>query len=349
MSSTRLVHGGLTAYPHKPWGHFTHSPGPPPTTWLSKSSLSRPRYMGYAFFINGKIWVVGGCNIYPDGNFALSDVAWDIELYDPTQDKWTPQPSPFSKNAVLPMFGSIGSKIYAFGGEDPSTFAYGSPASADYAVQEYDTVTKQLRVIKAPIKYWTRSYDAAVATANNRIYVFGGYNGSADTSHPNAGFFDTIQEFDGSRWNVKKSRLARLRFDAAAATTKTSDGNDVVVIMGGFTRNGCFDADTTVEIYDPKTDTIKTGKDMPNWVDSPTAVTTSDGTVYVLGGHCCGPQPYVQAYAGDSWTACTPFPVPRFWHMSAVAVTESQGERIFIIGGCSGPNQVFASVVAGSV
>lgn len=127
--------------------------------------------------------------------------------------------------------------------------------------------------IKAPI-IQPRSH-CPPATYNNKIYVFGG-------GGPQFASLNSVYAYDPLKddWE-RKADMPTLRSGSVTALM----GDRIYVMGGGFKQlNGQFRFLTTVEIYDPATDSWEEGPDLLMPHDYP-AVAILDGYIYVLGGH----------------------------------------------------------------
>ena len=82
--------------------------------WSTLPAMSVARYWATAVALNGRLYVVGGC----DGNATVTTV----EEYDPTLRRWrTLAGLPTAR--WQPGAGAIGGKLYAVGGGGDSTLA----------------------------------------------------------------------------------------------------------------------------------------------------------------------------------------------------------------------------------
>ena len=126
----------------------------------------------------------------------------------------------------------------------------------------------------------------------------------------------------GNPWATK----ANMPIPRALLSTSVVDG--VIYAIGGGT--GPYSDFSTVEAYDPKTDTWTTKINMP----TPRAGSSTcavDGIIYAIGGHWSPGLATVEAYnpVTDNWTSKTPMPTSRGF--LSVSVVDG---IIYAIGGC---------------
>ena len=143
---------------------------PATKAWTTKAPLSAPRHDMATVVFNNTIYLFGGT----DGTNVLSTV----EQYNPGTNIWincgtSCPPLPTARTGA--SVAVVGTKIYVIGGEDGT----GTKLSI---IEEYNTGTKS----------WTncstgcmtmgvgRSH-MAVGVVNNRIYIIGGNDGTADS------------------------------------------------------------------------------------------------------------------------------------------------------------------------
>lgn len=206
------------------------------------------------------------------------------------------------------------------------------------------------------------------ATANGRIYAFGGYNGSAlnlveaydwqadswstHAAMPTARWFlgaatadngkvyaiggqegsqilDTVEEYDPVA-DAWEARTAMPTPRTALGVVAASNGK--IYALGGSDGVSALDV---VEEYDPATDTWASKAAMPTARASFGAVAAADGKIYAIGGwDGAGPLNTVEVYdpATDSWAAAAPMPTPRYTFGAA----QMSNGLIFVLGGEAG-------------
>src|SRR5262249_30888035 len=119
----------------------------------------------------------------------------------------------------------------------------------------------------------------AVATVNDKMYVFGGFARSIH-AEPGAGAYEVDPAKNA--WRT----LASMKEPRAAAGAAVVDGKIHVFGGRGNEDNVTF---TTHEVYDPATNTWKSAAPMPRARDHMTVVAV-DGKIHVIGGRTHGPQ-----------------------------------------------------------
>ncbi len=173
-----------------------------------------------------------------------------------------------------------------------------------------------------------RINSVSVTGANGKIYVIGGWTGSA--------VLDTVEEYDPSSdsWSAKTS-MPTARSEAGA--TLGADGK--IYVVGGNSRASTFPLFDKVEVYDPSTDSWSTKASMPNPRTQLSVVTGNDGKIYAIGG--VSPtgiygdgaivEDIVEVYDPNtnSWSTNTSMPSKRF---GMGAVKDNNG-YIYLIGG----------------
>jgi N-acetylneuraminic acid mutarotase len=188
---------------------------------------------------------------------------------------------------------------------------------------------------KAPMSS-VRSHMGAVAY-QGRIYVFGG-GGEAFKSLNLLEIYDPLADTwsAGCPMPTTRSGVVAVALD------------DRIYVMGGGYKkpDGTFNFLTTVEIYDPGTDTWEKGPDLLMRHDAP-AATVWDGRIYLFGGH------HPEARGGpltdpatnfsevldlntNRWERIPPMPTPRF-SLASIAL---EG-KIFAMGGSAFRDEVF--------
>lgn len=183
--------------------------------------------------------------------------------------------------------------------------------------------------IEIPPMETARSH-APTISFNEKLYVFGG--GGPDFKsldscvcyNPSTNVWETLANMP-----TKRSGTAGFLIQ-----------NKIYIVGGGFKKpDGNFQFLTTVEIYDPLTNTWETGPAMDQPHDYPAATLVGD-TIYILGGHhpeAClgGPKTdpgfdYCERWTPGqkAWEKIAPLPTPRF---AASALTRN--DTIYTSGG----------------
>ncbi|MCI0530226.1 MAG: hypothetical protein L0Y56_22510 [Nitrospira sp.] len=188
---------------------------------------------------------------------------------------------------------------------------------------------------KAPMPIVRSHFGSAVW--DGRIYVFGG-GGEGFKSLNRVDIYDPVadQWFPGRPMPTTRSGVVAVTL-----------GDMIYVMGGGFKKpDGTFNFLTTVEIYNPKSDTWEKGQDLLMRHDAP-ASTVLNQKIYLFGGHHPaargGPLTdpatnFSEVFDAElrAWDALMPMPTPRF---SLAAVT--LGGKILAMGGGAFRDGVF--------
>ncbi len=281
-------------------------------TWTKKADMPIGRFQLSASAVNGRIYVIGGCNTkgdYPSG----------VEEYDPVRNKWTEKNDmPTTREGLSTCV--VNGKIYALGG-------YGQGQPIEFStVEEYDPVKdKWTKKANMPTE---RAYFSARAV-NGKIYAIGGWR-SADA-------ISKVEEYDpiADKWTERPDMPAtRYGFSAEAVNGK-------IYVIGGcplgwlnedlaFGNGGVL---STVEEYDPMSGKWTKRADMPT---ARMFLTTSvvNGRIYAIGGtdDKWNILSTIEEYdpMKDIWTKKTDMPTARCWTSSSAV-----SGKIYVIGGTS--------------
>lgn len=235
--------------------------------------------------------------------------------FDPKLRKWqmkTPMPTGRLNLAVA----CVRDKIYVIGGD----------AFSDKN-EMYDPATDAWRTM-APMP--TGRQHVGCAAVGGKIYVFGGLTGGTAVSDKNEAY-DTATD----TWATRKP-MPTPRHQAAVAAL-----GGTIYVIGGMVDDGgnIWKEVGTVEAYDPRTDSWRSLKSLPDpWASNAFAL---DGRVYAVGG-CSQDKGFsrVDEYdpATNAWTQVASIPVP----LIAAGVAELGG-AIYMIGGhdCAAKAQTF--------
>jgi N-acetylneuraminic acid mutarotase len=269
--------------------------------------------------VDGKVYVFGGTG----GGSALTTV----EEYDPATDTWAHKAGMPTIRAVATS-SAVNGKIYVMGGK-------GDVSGPDIAsVYEYNpamnTWTSKASMLTP------RSYLSSSA-ANGKIYAIGGTH-----SYPGAGL-STVEEYDPATdtW-TRKADMPTPR-----ATVSTSEANGKIYARGGSlggSGSQWYVGLTTVEEYDPATDTWTRKASMPI---GRTHFSTWEvnGKIYVIGGinSAIGGNHIAQVDMydpeTDTWTRKADMPTARSGLSSAAA-----NGKIYALGGWIGNSTTVATV-----
>lgn len=288
--------------------------------WTSKTPMPTARAASVSSVVGGKIFVIGGA---APGSLDI------VEEYDPATDTWT-NCSPDPNCTVMPTARSsatgseVGGIIYVIGGSSGSR----------QDVEAYDTGLNSWSA-KAPMPAGRAKATSSVV--GGKIYVIGGNN---------FGFQSDVEEYDPvtDTWtdcdtdsNLATNNCAPMPTARDDLTSSVVNGK--IYAIGGIDTS--FTAVTTVEEYDPASNTwTNCGTSAPGNGCAPTP-TVAVGTSHVVGGKI-----YVfssnttQVYdpATNTWTNCggTCFPMPTARGNFTSSVV---GGKIFVIGGAAGGNK----------
>jgi len=157
----------------------------------------------------------------------------------------------------------VNGKIYALGG-NANNANISNTALTDAEV--YDPLLDQWTAL-APLP--TAEWDGACAAANNKIYLFGGTDGT--------NFVTTVFEFDiaTNTWTTKSSMPAARVFSRAAVL------NGLIYVIGGTAGGG---TGGEVYVYDPVADSWSNGVSLPRNLQSFSGGTIGS-SIYVTAGY----------------------------------------------------------------
>jgi N-acetylneuraminic acid mutarotase len=208
---------------------------------------------------------------------------------------------------------AVNGKIYVIGPwPDPKA------STATSKVEEYDPKTEK----------WTKKTSMptirghhAVCAIDGKIYAVGGYvTGQVFTS--------ALEEYDPEtdKW-TKKADMPTAR----AGLTVAAVNGKLYAIGGSLPRWAKGPTLSTVEEYDPETDTWKRKADMPTSRDN-LAASVVNGKIYVIGGwnedykQCAIVEEYDPEM--DTWRKMPDMPTVRSWPSSSVV-----DGKIYVMGG----------------
>jgi N-acetylneuraminic acid mutarotase len=256
--------------------------------------------------------------------------------------KWTTMaPMPTARTGLA--VGVVDRVLYAVGG-------FGTDDVALNTVEAYDRTTNTWTT-KAPMP--TARADLAVGVVNNVLYAIGGIN-TRSSSPPSYGGLATVEAYDPATdtW-VTKAPMPTARHLLTVGVVN----NVIFAIGGGGEYMSLPMAMTTVEAYDPATDTWVTKAPMPRAHFMGLASDVVDNVVYVVAGDST-----VLAYdpASDTWAtkasepgvtlmpplSCARATVPRQYPSVGVV-----NNVLYVVGGYAWirgcvPGVVFATVTA---
>lgn len=280
--------------------------------WTQIGDMPENRYGHTVNELNGKIYVVGGANtetsVYP--RTAL--------VYDTSSGIWTQ--IPLCNNKIRAAHNScvVGGRLYVMGGNDSSgtisTMDMFDPSSGQWVSKNSMSTDRGL---------------AACASIGGKIYVIGGMR-VVGSNYDFDGFM-TVEVYDTSTgtWAQLADMPTRRWGHSAVAL------NGKIYVFGGVSGAGQsgWVPYSSVEVYNPQTDTWTTKSNMPtNRYCLSTCVL--DRSIYTIGGwYNSGGGPIynkVEVYDPERDTCFTETPMP-----VALAVLASivVGGRIYVYGG----------------
>jgi len=329
--------GGID--PRNPQNALLLAPAMGGGTWTQKADMPTARYIPGSAVVDGKIYIIGGAPV-SHGATAV------VEEYDPATDTWTPRADmPTARQGVAAV--AVDGIIYAIGGNEGLPAGDGDLST----VEAYHPATDKWTT-KAGMP--TARTIPAIAVVDGIIYVIGGlFATPADyqTGDPEA--LSTMVAYDPATdiW-TRKADMPTARYLAAACVM---DGR--VYVFGGLTAYSLSAVSlTTVEVYDPATDTWTQAADMP-WPRHGHSASVVAGKMYIIGGVDAellwaeGEEPgklaeelfpSIDVYdpGTDTWTtAADRFPNPRQYVTASVV-----DGKIYTIGGQRRADDIFSIV-----
>jgi N-acetylneuraminic acid mutarotase len=291
-------------------------------SWTTQASMPTAREgLAAAPGPDGQIYVFGGATTHTGvpANGALSTV----EAYNPATNTWTTRASmPTPRYGLAAATGPDG-QIYVFGGDN----TIGGDVST---VRAYNPATDSWTT-RASMP--TPRYGLAAATGpDGQIYVFGG-------NSTGGGILSTVEAYNPATdsWTTKAGMPTRREFLAAApgpdGQIYVFGGDNITIILQGLNPPiFMFNTLSTVEAYNPATDSWTTKPSMPTARYGLAAAASPDGQLYVFGGFG-GDLSTVAAYspATNSWTTKASMPTG---HQFLAAAPGPDG-RLFAFGGNS--------------
>ncbi|MBU4190054.1 MAG: hypothetical protein KJ886_03545 [Candidatus Thermoplasmatota archaeon] len=243
-------------------------------SWSMKRAMPTARRKLAVAVVDNKIYAIGGH--YYDGDYHYLST---VECYDPLNDTWTTKASMPTARTTLAV-GVVNDKIYAIGG-----CYYSGPKDSRIAhyvstVECYDT-SNDMWTAKASMP--TARADLAVGVVNGKIYAIGGnhYDEYGESEED----YSLVECYDPSTdsWSKEASMsAARTNFGVCVVNNK-------IYAIGGVTgTSAAYSVTSSVEIYDPYSDTWTTSESMST-PRAYLAVSAVGGKIYVVGGFKPGP------------------------------------------------------------
>jgi len=208
--------------------------------WLVKTNMPTPRWKVTSSTVNGTIYTIGGG---ATGNQCSP--TGTVEAYDPIANAWTTTKKPMPTARWGAASDVLNGQIYVAGGSQ--SCPQGS-VIVSFELEVYDP-SADAWTSKMPMP--TARWDLAAAAVNGKLYAIGGWDAINQTA------LDVVEEFDPATnsWSTK-SHMPTKRSGLTAATI-----NGKIYAFGGV--NQFNQLLSTLEIYDPTTDTWTTASPPP--------------------------------------------------------------------------------------
>lgn len=278
--------------------------------WTVKAPMPRGREAHVAVTAaDGTIYNITG--YYPAPS-TIPVLITSNQAYDPVLNQWTNKADIPTARSLPGAARAADGRIYVIGG-----FA----SNYSGIVEAYDPTTDQWTPALATMP--TPRYELAVAAsgtgAQERLYAMGGFNNGGPS-------IAAVEAYDPATntWTTK-APLPTPRRGLGAVTGP----NGIVYAIGGSPRAGFGDPFvTTVDAYDPATNTWSARAPMPTARAYHAVALGADGLIYAMGG--LGTETTVDVYDPmmNTWRAGPPMPIGQY----ALAAAASGG-RVFAFGG----------------
>jgi parallel beta-helix repeat protein len=292
-------------------------------SWATKAPMQVKRSRLGVAVVNGKIYAIGGDDVYLSGNCLTAYGCYGkllntTEEYDPALDTWTfkaPMPTPRCSFGVA----VYQNKIYCIGGRT-SEGTTGVNEVYNPATDTWET--------KTPMP--TPRMELQANVVNGKIYLIGGK--SEYTTNLN---MTEVYDPETDTWTTKTS--APHRITSGASTV--ADNKIYFLATASSLDLGAF-----TQIYNPESDSWSTGAYAPTYGESPATAGATSGLhsskqILFFGESST----YVYFPLNDSWAVGESMPTSRGW--SGVAVLD---DTFYVIGGIKAPFVGYI-VITGSV
>ncbi len=275
--------------------------------WNPKAELPNQIYSGSAVTCQDTIYFIGGQKDIGSGNYIASNMVFQYNL---AMDEWVEKPSmPTARfNAAV---ASVDAKIYVIGGD---SFLVNN--------EMYDPTTEAWQTL-APMPTARQHIKAAVL--NSKIYIIGGLKSWSQVSSKNE-VYDPLT----NTWE-EMAPIPTPKHNYATVVY-----NDKIYLFGGSTQNGgnVWVQTSTVEVYDPATNTWDTSVSLPSVRFNP-GIGLINNKIIITGG-ISGNEAISDVDIFDpvsnAWSNGTSFPMP-----NVAMGSTTLSNKIYIIGGASGP------------
>ncbi len=291
------------------WGFIALSSFSQEIEWKAKAELPNQIHSGSAVTCLDKIYFIGG-RVQDGSSNYYSNLIFEYNL---EMDEWIKKPNMPTARQNLAVT-TVEDKIYAIGGDwlrDKN--------------EMYDPTTETWQTL-APMPTPRQHIKAAVV--DNKIYIIGGLDEYTQT-YQHISTKNEVYDPQTNTWEEK----------APIPTPKhnysTVVYNDKIYIFGGATQIGTnsWSHTSTVEVYDPATDTWDTSSSLPTIRFNPGIGLIND-KIIVTGGYSGGiviTSVDVFNPVTEQWSQGNPLPKKNV----AMGSTTSNN-KIYIIGGSAG-------------
>jgi parallel beta-helix repeat protein len=292
-------------------------------SWATKASMQVERSRLGVAVVNGKIYAIGGDDIYLSGNCLTAygyygKVLNTTEEYNPAADMWA-----FKASMPTPRcsFGVAvyQNKIYCIGGRT-SDGVTGVNEVYDPATDTWETRTPML----------TPRMELQANVVDGKIYLIGGKSEYTTTLN-----MTEVYDPETDTWTTKTPAPYRITSGASAA----ADNKIYFLATASSLDLGAF-----TQIYNPANDSWSIGAYAPTYGESPATAGATSGLhapkqiVFFRESST-----YVYFPANDSWAVGESMPTSRGW--AGVAVLD---DTFYVIGGIKAPFVGYI-VITGSV
>lgn len=201
---------------------------PATDTWTKKSDMPNKRGWHSAIVLDGKIYIIGGCDS-PAGP-STGTAILSVDVYDPATDSW-------SQKGSIP--GKVGAGFSTLA--DEKIFVFGGYGGLDN-VREYNPGTD----------IWIQNADMpsgrcglSVSLVDGKIYAIGGHPGYSPYEA-----LATVEAYNPltDSWEIKSNMLV----GRCGVSTSVVDGK--IYALGGYMDDWGGPMCVTVEEYDPSKD-----------------------------------------------------------------------------------------------
>ena len=234
---------------------------PKTDTWATKKAMPTPRDSFGIVIYQNKIYIIGG-------SVGGGSVTGVTEVYDTTTDTWETKTSmPTARSSLRANI--VDGKIYMIGGLKPIDFS-NVQSSPGYVNEVYDIATDTWTSKSLPSEGGLSSAYAS-AVIDNKIYLF-----TSDTKGKSTLIYDTERDL----WSYGKPIPIPVMGIPAGATMGEQAPKRIYVIGATNSNEPEF---TSVQIYDPETDSWSMGTPMPT-SRIMSSIAVMNDYIYVFGG-----------------------------------------------------------------